>query len=280
MSKNDASDDSSDGEVRCTCGRTFGSEWKMSIHAGHVHNGDADGEKYPWRDAEWLRRKYWDEGLTQEKIAEEADTHPNQIRRWMDKLDVETRPTHWNSRKYPELGDEEYLRRVWVEERLSKEEIAEDVGCAPRTVPNVMREYGIERDEPASVFPELASDVALHCLYVERKLTAKDIATLAGTDKQTVLYHLERAEIPRREGGFRKGEEHHGWKGGKFSSGGVYGYSWDAHRKEALRRDNYTCQRCGIERQEHIERYGTNPDGESHHVLFGVSQGHGRDTNR
>lgn len=256
MSTDGESGNSSDGEYRCDeCGRTFPTNRGRGVHAGKVHDNEAT-ERYPWRDPEWLRRLYWGEGLTQQEMADRADTVPVQIRRWMRKFDIETRATHWNSSKYPELQDEEYLRRVWVEDRWTAEEIAADVGCAVGTVPNVLRKYGIERDGPLSDVRELNSPVVLHHLYVERELTIRTIASIIGSSKTTVLEYLDLYEIPRRESGFREGGDHHNWKGGHSKQGADYGPTWCNHREAALERDDYRCQRCGIVQEDHIAKFG------------------------
>ncbi|MFC4823991.1 HNH endonuclease [Halorussus aquaticus] len=52
------------------------------------------------------------------------------------------------------------------------------------------------------------------------------------------------------------GENHHQWEGGDFD----YGQKWWRVRREALERDDYTCQHCGISKDE----IGRNPD--VHHV--------------
>lgn len=43
-----------------------------------------------------------------------------------------------------------------------------------------------------------------------------------------------------------------------------YGPNWQIKREEALSRDNYCCQRCGLERDSHEKKYGR--DLEVHHI--------------
>jgi len=57
------------------------------------------------------------------------------------------------------------------------------------------------------------------------------------------------------------GEDHPSWKGGTIP---YYGKDWRQQRRAARRRDNYTCQRCGITEDQlrrrldvhHIRRFG------------------------
>lgn len=53
------------------------------------------------------------------------------------------------------------------------------------------------------------------------------------------------------------GEDHHQWEGGEIS----YGQGWWRIRRRALRRDDYTCQRCGDTKAD----IGQNPD--VHHLV-------------
>jgi len=57
------------------------------------------------------------------------------------------------------------------------------------------------------------------------------------------------------------GEDHYAWQGGV---GPTYGSNWPDQRNKARERDEYICQRCGIGKEEHIERYGTLPH--VHHI--------------
>nr|WP_225741153.1 HNH endonuclease signature motif containing protein [Halorussus halophilus] len=53
------------------------------------------------------------------------------------------------------------------------------------------------------------------------------------------------------------GESHHQWEGGEID----YGQQWWRVRREALERDDYTCQNCGKSKSE----LGRNPD--VHHIV-------------
>lgn len=58
------------------------------------------------------------------------------------------------------------------------------------------------------------------------------------------------------------GEDHPAWKGGHDE---YYGPNWMQKREETLQRDDYECRVCGIDREEHREKY--NQDLHVHHIM-------------
>lgn len=58
---------------------------------------------------------------------------------------------------------------------------------------------------------------------------------------------------------WHSGENHNNWKGGDYKE--YYGPNWSRQRRFARKRDNYTCQRCGITEQV----YGKQLD--VHHIV-------------
>lgn len=58
------------------------------------------------------------------------------------------------------------------------------------------------------------------------------------------------------------GKEHPNWKGGCCP---YYGRNWNQKRENAIQRDNEECQRCGISREEHQNKFGR--DLSVHHII-------------
>lgn len=58
------------------------------------------------------------------------------------------------------------------------------------------------------------------------------------------------------------GENHPNWRGGHQEH---YGSTWLPQRREAIDRDNEQCQDCGLTREEHYDKYGS--DLEVHHQV-------------
>nr|WP_255291619.1 hypothetical protein [Natrinema sp. CBA1119] len=55
----------------------------------------------------------------------------------------------------------------------------------------------------------------------------------------------------------RVGENHPRWKGGGEY---YYGPNFHSQRRKRLAVDNYRCQECGLTQEEHLEKYGQEPD--------------------
>jgi len=72
--------------ARGTIGR-WRSEFNIETrsYAEHIDEGQV------YRDAEWLREKYWDEGLTVHEMGDEVDAAAQTIVNWMDKHQIERR---------------------------------------------------------------------------------------------------------------------------------------------------------------------------------------------
>lgn len=95
----------------------------------------------PYRDEETLRSLYWDQGLSQNQMAEELDCSRNTIRNWMKKLGVETRDDPWENRPY---RDEDTLRSLYLDEGMTVEGIADRFDCSTSTIHNWMDHHGID----------------------------------------------------------------------------------------------------------------------------------------
>ena len=56
-------------------------------------SGEAIQHDAPYKDEEWMRRLYVEEGYSQLELAEKFECASSTINRWLNKLDIETRPS-------------------------------------------------------------------------------------------------------------------------------------------------------------------------------------------
>lgn len=96
-------------------------------------------------DADWLERKYHDEGLTQREIAEECGVVPSTIRRRMKRYGIETREVKGeNHGLYGKERSEEVKERI--SEKLTGREFSEETreklskSLTGKTIPPAVRE--------------------------------------------------------------------------------------------------------------------------------------------
>lgn len=98
-----------------------------------------------YQNEEWLREKYWEEGLTMHEMADEANCGSTTIKRWMDKHDIERR----NGGAQYVRPAESKLRRLYFEEEMTVGEIAEKFDVSHTAALKWMDDYGIERRSSA-----------------------------------------------------------------------------------------------------------------------------------
>lgn len=106
---------------------------------------DTPTPEKPWRDEELVRERYEDDGLSYSQIAERWDCCHTTVYKWADKFGIDHRDQHETFDTPRELVDADELYRLYHDEGLTADEIAERVGRAYVTVIRWMDKHGIER---------------------------------------------------------------------------------------------------------------------------------------
>lgn len=159
-----------------------------------------------YRDPDWLRRKYHDEGLTQAEIASECSVSPRTIRRYMTKFDIETRT----------LQGEQHPLHGTSRDPETREKIADTL--SGRSLSEEWRER-IARAHEGRTLP--------------RDVRDKISESLTG--------HSRPEAVREKMSESTAGEENPNWRGG-YSN--YYGAGWSVARERVLERDE-VCQHCG-----------------------------------
>lgn len=168
--------------------------------------------------------------------------------------------------KWPELTDENWLRKKHHEEKLSTGKIADILGCSIDNVQDWMKKHGInvihphERDQPWKNREKLKQ------LYISDDMTQEQIASHFGVSQFCIYKWLSRNDLVKTNiGPFRTSTR--GYE--RFYSNGVtigihrlvaiaeYGFDQvdgkDVHHKNSIPWDNRSENLKPVTRKEHAE---------------------------
>lgn len=121
----------------------------------------------PWRDKGLLYELYWNQKLDQNQIAEKLDCSRATIKKWFNKHELETRSqsevvelAHEKKNGDKPWRDKETLERMYYDERMSLNEVADKLDCDDEKVRRWMKKYGLERRDLSESHKTLTP-----CLY-------------------------------------------------------------------------------------------------------------------
>lgn len=215
----------------------------------------------PWRDKDVFEKWYKVEDYTQSELAKKWGCSRSNISKWARKhgIEVDRRANHQTSRK----KDEEVLRRLYVEEGLTTEEVANELGVTGWTISRWLDECGIDtRNHGTRRYSELWDEEYIRQKYWDEGMTMGEIADEIGCERASVGRAMDRLGIDKRSMSEElSGERAPRWKGGHTN---YCGPNWQRKRRKALDRDSYSCQRCGMTDEEHRKKYGRSI--EVHHI--------------
>lgn len=116
-------------------------EWR------HKHGIETKPQNYgePWTDEETLRELYVEKRMSTYEIAEKFDVHDKTIGNALEENGIQARSTGSGLEPNQPWHDKERVRRLYVEEKLTAEEIGERLGCSKSTILHQLSEFGIPR---------------------------------------------------------------------------------------------------------------------------------------
>lgn len=187
-----------------------------------------------YRDEEWLREKYVDEGLNSPQIGEMCGVSQKTVTRWLRKHDIETRGPNRgvNDDKPRPYTERDWLYRKYVMEGKSMYEIADEVDRTDMTIRRWLDRHGIERRS--------MSDSA-KLRWEKRSEAEKE------REVEKIVGYLE-------ENNWHNGESNPNYIDGR-GQGRSYGPEWPKARKKAIERDGGECVSCGSRSGLHVHHH-------------------------
>jgi transposase len=95
----------------------------------------------PHKSADLLRHLYHEDGLTTREIGEKLGVSTNTIQYWMQRHGIPRKDANRKQYNIPEAA----LRRKYLVEKRSTDDIATEYGCTPPIVRARLEEYGISK---------------------------------------------------------------------------------------------------------------------------------------
>ncbi len=143
---------------------------------------------------EWLRSR-WLRGDLLCEIAHEAGCSATTIRRYAARFRLPERPPRRGKQGWDEVLTPEYLQASYVEDGMTAEAIAADVGTTPTTVSRWLAAYGIPRRGPRPGIDNVLYEERLTPELLRQRLSehmsVNDIAREAGCTNRAVRRVLE-----------------------------------------------------------------------------------------
>lgn len=218
------------------------------------------------RDGDWLHQKYVEEAMSTIDIAKEIGSSASTVGSWLRRHDIKVRETQqtWDLKRPDGLMDEEVMYDLYHNQKMTTYEIADHFDVDQHTVCNWMDQHGIERmmrsyDHPNTP-DELRDAEWLRQKHIEEKLNITEIAEMCEVHRVTVRNWMHRHDIEPQG---LEGEYSANWKEGPQLKRN-YGSKWYRFAEKARKRDDYECQRCGINQSEYKQEHGVALD--VHHV--------------
>ncbi len=144
---------------------------------------------------EELDELYNGQRMTLKQIAQRLGVDITTVGKWMEKLGLPRR-TPGETRHKP--LDEAEIVRLYIEERQSTCEIAQQMGVDPSTIAQRLDSCGIERRTPGESNRKPLDEIEIERLYLEEHLDTYEIARRMGVAPGTIQARLEERGIKRR----------------------------------------------------------------------------------
>jgi transposase len=178
---------------------------KHGIEARSYTEGISDGDIEKLMDEEWLREQYKNQRKSQTEISNDLDVSDTAVGRWMNRHGIEARSysESLSDGDIEKLGDEEWLREQYKNQRKSTVDIADELDVCSSTVRKWMHKHGIEtRSRLGSLSDgdnqKLRDEEWLREQYKNQRKSTVDIADELEVDSNSVRRWIDKHGIEAR----------------------------------------------------------------------------------
>ena len=164
------------------------------------------GAKKPgasYKNEEELRRLYWEEEMSMAEIGEHFGISHVTVKYWMVKHGIDRReptdPPHPNDHEVSEkrYEDRELMRRLYIDEQLSQEDIARRLDCCTNTVRRWLRRHDIPVRPKGTRNTDAPwkDEEVLEEMYLEQEMPITQIANAFDVEPNTIVYWLDKLSV-------------------------------------------------------------------------------------
>jgi len=209
-----------------------------------------------YKDENWLRKNYIEREKTMKEISEISNISVTTIHKWIHKHDISVRDRGTKGEKHPDWkgGKVEVecpICEKVFEVKKYRLEVSDKIFCSyecrytwqkknfkGKNNPNWKGKKEQKKiceicGEPYHSYSRNSKFCSYKC---QRKWQSK-----IHSGKNNPMYGIRLC-----------GEENGNWKGG---GGSYYGSNWKEQRRKRLKRDSFTCQKCGLSNEENKKLY-------------------------
>jgi len=149
-----------------------------------------------YQNPEVLRKLYWEEGLSLNKIAKKFSRNSTLILHYMKRFNIKRNPPHGRKLNV----DKETLENLYWRKKLSLGKIAKIFSVNAGTILYNMKKFNISRENRKPIqLPKINfTKEMLEDLYWKKRLNMNEIAKNFGLSSTLVLKYMKRFGVPRR----------------------------------------------------------------------------------
>lgn len=151
--------------------------------------------EYPWRDEDLMWELHVEKALTDAEISELFRCHLSTVGKWREKHGIENHRGH-PKEVFEVLHDPRTLRQLYVEQRLTAQEIADRIDAKACTVRSWLENHDIPRRGAHTRRMEGLSQRLLETLYINHDMTMQEIADELDVGMMTVSKRIHGYSIP------------------------------------------------------------------------------------